>query len=187
MIRLIKVYTDGACRRNPNGEGGWAAVILSKSGSKVIYGAHRVASNNQMELMAVIRGLEAVRKGSRVTVFSDSAYVVNCFRDGWWKGWLRRGWKTSYGGPVKNQGLWKRLLQLVNVKFDGRVRFVHVKGHNGDKYNEMADAWANRAIDEALAGKIEFEPDMDFESEVLLWGDEDGQRRYVKEIDSSSK
>lgn len=164
------VYTDGACRRNPEGEGGWAAVILSDENAEpeIVYGAHRVASNNQMELMAVIRGLEAVEPGVPVTVISDSAYVVNCFKDGWWRGWIRRGWVTSYGGPVKNQALWKRLLQLVNGKHAQKVEFVHVKGHVGNKWNEVADEWARRAIDEALAGELKFAPDMDFNAEVWV-------------------
>lgn len=157
--RTVEIYTDGACRNNPNGVGGWAAIITSNESEQwqALYGAYAVGSNNQMELMAVIKGLEFLDPSEKkIIVYSDSAYVVNCLRYKWWMEWKASGWLNSSRKPVKNRRLWERLLDLVYGKFkDAKVQFVHVKGHAGNKLNEIADDFAKLAIKEVDQGKRE--------------------------------
>lgn len=130
------VYTDGACRGNP-GPGGWAwAVPEGPVGS----GHDPATTNQRMEIHAA---LDACRRLPRpLVVVSDSTYVVNCFRDGWWRGWLARGWTTSAKKPVANQDLWKPLVEVVTA---GGVSFRWVKGHSGDAMNDLVDGLAVRA------------------------------------------
>jgi ribonuclease HI len=129
------VYTDGSCLGNP-GPGGWAWAI---PGGRYASGAEEPTTNQRMEVLAVVRALEALPGPLRVR--SDSAYVVNCFRDRWWEGWRRRGWRNASGKPVANRDLWEPLLALV---LDGGrlVRFAKVKGHSGDAMNDWVDALA---------------------------------------------
>lgn len=132
-----RYYTDGACSGNP-GPGGWAWIVPNGP-----FGAGPAAdtTNQRMELQAV---LEAVRhaNGGPIEIVSDSTYVVNCFRDEWWKGWIKRGWKNSQKKPVANRDLWEPLIELVN---DGDVEFTWVKGHAGDTWNDYADRLAVEA------------------------------------------
>ncbi len=129
------VYTDGSCLGNP-GPGGWAwAVEGGPSGS----GGEPLTTNQRMEVTAVVRALESVR--GPVHVISDSTYVVNCFRQRWWSGWQRRGWRNSQGKPVANQDLWKELLALA-LDPARPVSFEWVKGHSGDRMNDQVDAMA---------------------------------------------
>lgn len=140
------IYTDGACKSNP-GPGGWAAIILSDSSPMreelQISGHCASTTNNIMEMTAVIRALERLPQPARVVVYSDSAYIVNAFRERWFDQWIRNGWKTSGRKPVKNRALWEKLLDLCAVH---TVQFVKVAGHTGDPYNERADRLANQAI-----------------------------------------
>ena len=130
------VYTDGACSGNP-GPGGWAWVIPNGAYRS---GADSHTTNQRMELAAV---LDAVRTlDGALQVFSDSKYVVNCFRDGWWKGWLRRGWVNTKKKPVANRDLWEPLVELYRAK---PVAFRWVKGHGGNKWNDTADRLAVEA------------------------------------------
>ena len=132
------VYTDGACRGNP-GRGGWAWVV---PGGRWASGGAPQTTNQRMELTAV---LEAVRSlEGPLTVFSDSVYVVNCFRDRWWEGWIRRGWRNSQKKPVANRDLWVPLIELVLAR---EIDFVWVKGHAGDPWNGEADRLATEAAD----------------------------------------
>ena len=132
------VYTDGACRGNP-GKGGWAWVV---PGGQWSSGGAPQTTNQRMELTAV---LEAVRSlEGPLRVFSDSAYVVNCFRDRWWEGWIRRGWRNSQKKPVANRDLWEPLIKQVLA---GEVELVWVKGHAGDRWNNEADRLATEAAD----------------------------------------
>jgi ribonuclease HI len=129
------VYTDGACSGNP-GPGGWAwAVADGRQG----FGGHPATTNQRMEIQAA---LEAVRSiaDSPLVVVSDSTYVVNCFRDGWWRGWQTRGWLTSQKKPVVSRDLWEPLVELVNDR--GDVTFRWVKGHSGDPMNDLVDRLA---------------------------------------------
>lgn len=133
----IKAYTDGACQGNP-GPGGWAWAVR---GGRWASGAEAQSTNQRMEINAA---LDAVRSlGGPLEIVSDSTYVVHCFRDGWWKGWLARGWVNKAKKPVANQDLWKPLIQLVNER--GDVTFSWVKGHSGDVMNDLVDRLAVEA------------------------------------------
>lgn len=130
---VTTVWTDGACLGNP-GPGGWAwATRDGRSGS----GGEERSTNQRMELRAVLEAMEALE--GPLAVVSDSTYVVNCFRDGWWKGWQRRGWRNSKGEPVANQDLWR---PIVDKALERRVSFSWVKGHSGDVMNELVDRLA---------------------------------------------
>ena len=130
------VYTDGACSGNP-GPGGWAWVI---PGGRYRSGSARHTTNQRMELAAA---LDAVRTiDGAVEVVSDSAYVVNCFRQGWWKGWLARGWINTKKQPVANRDLWEPLVDLYRSR---PITFRWVKGHGGNKWNDIADRLAVQA------------------------------------------
>ncbi|MCY3578042.1 MAG: ribonuclease HI [bacterium] len=136
--RPTVVYTDGACRGNP-GPGGWGWVVPEGQWDS---GGSPQTTNQRMELTAV---LEAVRSlEGPLKVFSDSTYVVNCFRDRWWEGWIRRGWRNSQKKPVANRDLWEPLIELVLAR---EVDFVWVKGHAGDRWNDEADRLATEAAD----------------------------------------
>jgi ribonuclease HI len=132
------VFTDGACLGNP-GPGGWA---WAAPHGPYASGAEPATTNQRMEITAVLRALESLH--GPLLVMSDSTYVVNCFRDRWWQGWLRRGWRNSSGKPVANRDLWEQLLALA---LDGQrpVRFDWVKGHSGDLMNDRVDRLANDA------------------------------------------
>ena len=138
----VVLYTDGACSGNP-GAGGWAAILSYKGNEKVLSGGEEQTTNNRMELMAVIVGLESVKKGSAVQVFSDSAYVVNAFLQNWISSWQRNNWKTAGKGEVQNKDLWLRLLSAM----DGLdVTFNKVKGHADNEYNNRCDELAREEI-----------------------------------------
>jgi ribonuclease HI len=132
------VYTDGSCLGNP-GPGGWAWAV---PGGRFASGAEPSTTNQRMELTAVVRALEAI--DGPLAVHSDSTYVVNCFRDKWWQGWLRRGWKNTAGKPVANRDLWEPLIAMV-VESGRPVRFSWVKGHSGDVMNDQVDLLATEA------------------------------------------
>ena len=128
------MYTDGACSGNP-GPGGWAWAV---PGGRFASGADPQTTNQRMELAAV---LDAVRTlDGPLDVVSDSTYVVNCFRDRWWEGWLKRGWVNSRKDPVANRDLWEPLIDLVRER--GDVTFRWVKGHSGDEMNDLVDRLA---------------------------------------------
>ncbi|MCO1658466.1 ribonuclease H family protein [Pseudonocardia humida] len=130
----LQVWTDGACSGNP-GPGGWAwATEDGRQGS----GAEAATTNQRMEIRAALEAVRALE--GPLVVVSDSTYVVNCFRDEWWKGWMARGWLTSGKKPVVSRDLWEPLITLVNER--GDVSFRWVKGHSGDKMNDLVDALA---------------------------------------------
>ena len=140
----VEIFTDGACKGNP-GPGGWAAIVRSGVREKEISGGEPLTTNNRMELLAAIRGLEALKRPCRVALYTDSIYV----RDGitrWIHGWQRNGWKTADRKPVKNEELWR---ELVDAAAPHRVEWHWVKGHAGHPENERADqlacAEANRS------------------------------------------
>jgi len=132
------VYTDGACRGNP-GPGGWGWVVPDGPWAN---GFDADTTNQRMELMAVLDALRTL--DGPVEVISDSTYVVNCFRDGWWKGWVRRGWKNAKKEPVANRDIWEPLIDLYRRRED-QIEFTWVKGHAGDEYNDIADRLAVEA------------------------------------------
>ena len=137
-----KIYTDGACSGNP-GPGGWAAIIISDNEVKeTFFGSEKNTTNNQMELMAPIKAIQKFKKKSEISIFTDSTYV----RDGittWIKKWEKNGWKTASKKPVKNKELWKK---LKNLSSKHSIKWVWVKGHAQDKYNNLVDELAQGAI-----------------------------------------
>ena len=138
----VIIYTDGACSGNP-GPGGWGTILMYKDNKKEISGGLKNTTNNVMELTAVIEGLKLLKFPCNVHLYSDSAYVVNCFNQGWIYNWLKKGWKTSSGESVKNRELWEELYNLTKVH---NVTFHKVKGHADNEYNNRCDELARMAI-----------------------------------------
>lgn len=147
MNEPVMVYTDGACRGNP-GPGGWGVLLRQGLREKELFGNEADTTNNRMELMAAIRGLEALRRPSRVILSSDSQYLLKGITE-WLPNWERRGWRTVANKPVKNADLWQR---LIAAGAPHQIEWRWVKGHAGHPENERADRLANRAIDELLRG-----------------------------------
>jgi len=143
--KIYEIYSDGACRGNP-GPGGYAAILLeNREVLQEISGGFQETTNNRMELMAVIRGLESLKAGSRVRIYTDSSYVLRGMEE-WLANWKSNGWVTSSGKPVKNQDLWKKIARL-QEKY--RIELVKVKGHSGDDMNNRADQLAKKACEKA--------------------------------------
>ena len=145
MSVAVVIYTDGACRGNP-GPGGWASLLRYGDHVRELSGAEAHTTNNRMELMAAIRGLEALTRPTEVDLFTDSQYVQKGITE-WLDGWIARGWRTASKSPVKNADLWQRL-QAATASHSIRWRWV--KGHSGVPDNEAVDRLANIAIDEFL-------------------------------------
>jgi ribonuclease HI len=142
----VDIYTDGACRGNP-GPGGWAALLIFAGREKEVAGAETLTTNNRMELTAVIRALEALKRPVRVRVYTDSEYVRRGILE-WVSAWKARGWRTADRKPVKNQDLWERLDALAAGK---SIEWHWVPGHAGVPGNERVDKLANEAIDAMMA------------------------------------
>ena len=140
---LVMLYTDGACKGNP-GPGGWGALLEYRGVEKELWGGEPQTTNNRMELQAVIEGLKALKKPSRVRIVTDSQYVKNGMQQ-WIHNWKRNGWRTAAKKPVKNADLWQELDRLVNLH---QVEWEWVRGHSGHPENERVDQLANRAIEE---------------------------------------
>lgn len=134
----VIVFTDGACSGNP-GPGGWAWAV-APSGTPSGSGGAARTTNQRMEVQAVLEALRALPRDRAVVVTSDSTYVVHCFRDRWWEGWIKRGWKNAAKQPVANRDLWEPLIDLVLDR--GNVSFRWVKGHSGDPMNDLVDRLA---------------------------------------------
>lgn len=145
----VTIYTDGAARGNPEGPGGYGTVLQYIDSRGTLHereysAGYKKTTNNRMELMAVIIGLEALTKPCEVLLISDSKYVTDAFNKHWIEGWLKKGWKTAGNKPVKNVDLWERLLR---AKEPHRVTFQWVKGHDGHPENERCDKLATTAAD----------------------------------------
>lgn len=145
-MKHVEVFTDGACRGNP-GPGGWGALLRFGEIEKSLFGGERLTTNNRMELLAAIEGLTAIKEPCAVTITTDSQYVRKGITE-WLAGWKRNGWKTASRQPVKNADLWQRLDEQ-NQRH--QVEWHWVKGHSGHRENELADALANRGIDQVLS------------------------------------
>lgn len=144
MAEVVKIYTDGACRGNP-GPGGWGVLLRYKDREKTLYGGEAMTTNNRMELMAAIMGLESLARPCKVCLTTDSQYVKKGITE-WLAQWKKRGWKKSGGNePVKNEDLWRRL-EIAARRHE--IDWQWVRGHTGHPENELADTLANRAIDE---------------------------------------
>jgi len=145
----VTIYTDGSARGNPDGPGGYGTIIVYVDSKGNVHerqysAGFKKTTNNRMELMAAIVGLEALIKPCNVLIYSDSQYLVKAFTDNWLEGWIKRGWRTSQNDPVKNIDLWKRLLKAMEPH---KVRFEWVRGHNGHPMNERCDKLATAAAD----------------------------------------
>ena len=138
----VIIYTDGACSGNP-GPGGWGSILMYKGNKKEISGGKEDTTNNVMELTAVLEALKLLKFPCNVKLYSDSAYVVNAFKQKWINGWLKNGWKNSNKEPVKNRKLWEELYNLTKVH---HVEFIKVKGHADNEYNNRCDELARNAI-----------------------------------------
>ena len=141
-LKTVDIYTDGACSGNP-GPGGWAAVLRFGVHEKELSGSMPHTTNNRMEVFAVISALGALKERCHVRIHSDSAYVVNAFKQGWIDNWQKRGWKTSDGKPVENQDLWRLLLIVVRKH---EVEFIKVPGHADCAENNRCDELARAGI-----------------------------------------
>ncbi|HVH83779.1 MAG TPA: ribonuclease HI [Steroidobacteraceae bacterium] len=146
---VVEIYTDGACRGNP-GPGGWAALLRRGTEEKEIHGAEPHTTNNRMELTAVIRALESLRRPVEARVYTDSEYVRRGITE-WLGSWKARGWRTADKKPVKNQDLWQRLDELAAPH---RIKWHWVPGHAGVEGNERVDRLANEAIDALARGGL---------------------------------
>lgn len=141
-MEKVIIYTDGACSGNP-GPGGWGTILMYKNVEREISGASGSTTNNIMELTAVIKGLKMLKYKCEVEIYSDSAYVVNAFNNNWIEGWIKKDWINSSKEPVKNKELWQELYNLVKQH---DVKFIKVKGHSDNKYNNRCDELAREAI-----------------------------------------
>jgi len=141
--QAVEIFSDGACRGNP-GPGGWGVMLRYNGTEKELYGGEAETTNNRMELMAAIRGLESLKKPSNVILTTDSQYVMKGATE-WMAGWKRKGWMTAAKKPVKNVDLWQRLESALQPH---EVKWCWVRGHTGHPENERADALANRGVDE---------------------------------------
>ena len=142
-MKHVSIYTDGACRGNP-GRGGWGAVLVYNGVEKELSGGEAMTTNNRMELTAAIEALSALKEPCRVTLTSDSKYLVDAITQGWAESWRARGWKKADKSPALNPDLWEKLLVLLE-RHD--VEFVWVKGHDGHPYNERCDKLATAFAD----------------------------------------
>lgn len=138
----VTIYTDGACAGNP-GNGGWGAVLMHGSKTKEISAGEKNTTNNRMELTAVIQALKLLKRPCEVDLYSDSAYVVNAFKQGWLENWKNNCWKGSDKKQVKNLDLWQELDQLCQIH---EVNFIKVKGHADNQFNNRCDTLATSAI-----------------------------------------
>lgn len=155
MKRVI-IYTDGACRGNPDGPGGYGAVILytdntGKTHTKELSAGYDSTTNNRMEMMAVISSLECLKYPCEVELHSDSRYIIDSMTKGWIYNWIKKGWKTSSGDPVKNRALWERMLLAAGPH---KIEWHWVKGHAGEPLNEKCDYLATSAADSDPSGLL---------------------------------
>ena len=146
-MKHVEIYTDGACRGNP-GRGGWGAILVYGGVEKELSGGERETTNNRMELTAVISALRALREPCKVTLTSDSKYVIDAITKGWAVSWRAKGWRKADKSPALNVDLWETLLGLLEIH---DVSFVWVHGHTGHPYNERCDALATAFADSFLS------------------------------------
>ena len=143
-MKSLDIYTDGACSGNP-GPGGYGVVMLYNGNRKELNGGYRKTTNNRMEILAVIKGLESLKEPCNVTLYSDSKYVIDAITKGWVTKWKKNGWKRNAKDKALNVDLWERILELLDIH---NVSFVWVKGHADNVENERCDCLARAAITE---------------------------------------
>ena len=134
-MKIVEIYTDGACSGNP-GPGGYCAILIYGENEKVVSGSELDTTNNRMELLAVIKGLECLKEVCIVNLYSDSQYVIEAFNQEWIFAWEQNGWKTAGKKQVKNIDLWQKLLELYRTH---KINFIKVKGHADNEYNNRCD------------------------------------------------
>ncbi|MEN8904917.1 MAG: ribonuclease HI [Clostridiales bacterium] len=150
-MKKVTIYTDGGCIRNPKGPGGYGIVMLYSNNGEIhkkeIYGGYNNTTNNRMELMAVIVGLEKLKERCSVEIYTDSQYIVNAVNKGWANNWKNNNWHKGKNSKskAKNSDLWDKILKLIDKH---QVKFIWVKGHAGNYYNECCDRLANIAMKE---------------------------------------
>lgn len=149
MMKKVSIWTDGACSYNP-GPGGWAAILQYGKAEKVLSGGKNETTNNVMELTAVVEGLKALKEKCSVILYSDSAYVVNAVEQGWLHNWKANGFRTADKKPVKNRELWEELDALLS---EHAVKFIKVKGHADNEYNNRCDSIARSEVEKLSADK----------------------------------
>lgn len=142
-MKKIELYTDGACRGNP-GNGGWGAILVYQGVEKELSGGEEVTTNNRMELMAAIAGMEALKEPCQITLTSDSKYLTDAINKGWLASWKKNGWRKADKSAVLNVELWQKIDELISIH---QVEFVWVRGHAGHPYNERCDALATAYAD----------------------------------------
>ena len=142
-MKKIELYTDGACRGNP-GNGGWGAILVYQGKEKELSGGEEVTTNNRMELMAAIAGMEALKEPCQITLTSDSKYLTDAINKGWLASWKKNGWRKADKSAVLNVELWQKIDELINIH---NVEFVWVRGHAGHPYNERCDVLATEYAD----------------------------------------
>lgn len=145
-MEIVAIYTDGACSGNP-GPGGWAAILICKGKEREISGFEPHTTNQRMELIAAIEGLKTLKFSCIVTLYSDSAYLINAFRQNWIGNWLSNGWLNSQRKPVENRDLWEEILRLSEMH---QVEWIKVPGHRDNQYNNRCDLLARTAIKEHI-------------------------------------
>lgn len=145
-IKTVDIYTDGACSGNP-GSGGYGVVMLYNGARKELSAAYRLTTNNRMEVLAVIKALEALKEKCIVNLYSDSKYVVDAINKGWARKWKANGWKKADKSRAQNVDLWERLLALLDMH---EVKFIWVKGHADNIENERCDLLARTAIESGI-------------------------------------
>lgn len=145
-MKKVTIYTDGACSGNP-GPGGWAAILIYNEHKKEIAGGEKETTNNRMELMAVVKALETLKQECEINIYSDSAYLVNAFENGWIYNWELNGWRTKGKEPVKNQDLWEVIYDY-SRKY--KINWFKVKGHSDNEYNNRCDKLARDQIKSVL-------------------------------------
>ncbi len=138
----ISIYTDGACSGNP-GKGGWGAILIAGDIKKEISGNEKETTNNRMELTAPIEALKLVKRPCKIKLYSDSAYLVNAFSNGWIYNWQKNGWKTADKKDVKNRDLWEEIYKFTKIH---KIEWIKVKGHSDNEYNNRCDRLAVAAI-----------------------------------------
>lgn len=154
-MKQVIIYTDGACLGNP-GPGGWCAIATYNGREKIFSGSEANTTNNRMELISVIEGLKALKESCSAEIVSDSKYVTEAFNCNWIYSWQAKGWRKSDGKPVKNQELWIELSSLCEFH---KVKFTHIKGHNGHIYNERCDSVARDEATQLRDNQPENEPE----------------------------
>lgn len=141
-MEKVEIYTDGACSGNP-GKGGWGAILIYGDIKKEISGGEKETTNNRMELTAPIEALKLLKRPCEVKLYSDSAYLINAFRQGWIYNWQINGWRTSDKKDVKNRELWEEIYKFTQIH---KIEWIKVKGHSDNEYNNLCDKMAVNAI-----------------------------------------